>query len=227
MIQPPSLEPPHLVTPTLYLLTNDDAFDLLYQKLEVALATGVVAVLQIRRKKTRAMPNGKAVLYREAKQIVALAKAHKVTIVINDDIELAAKLGVGVHLGQQDGSIVEAKERLLGQLIGRTCHDDIDLVKAAQSEGASYAAMGAIFASTTKPDAQIVPRQQLIEGCQQDIALCVIGGLTVENVTMLAGLPITYIAVVGDIMDLPINAIKARCHQWQQALTQWHAPAVL
>ena len=212
--------------PKLYLLTNDDEFTVLYAKLEAALATGLIALLQIRRKKTLQSANGAAELYNEAAKIVSLAKSHHVPVVINDDIELAEKLGVGVHLGQQDGDIDDAKCHLKPeQTIGRTCHGDVDLVTEAKKEGASYVAMGAIFASNTKPNANVISRQQLIEGCEQGIDICVIGGLSAENITELSGLPIAYVAVVGDIMDLPVQKIAMRCKQWQQALDTWYAPA--
>ena len=210
----------------LYLLTNDDGFELLYAKLEVALGTGMIGLLQIRRKKVLAQEDGQAKLYEEAVKIVALAKKHHVAVVINDDINLAARLGVGVHLGQQDGGVAEAKQQLLpNQIIGRTCHGNVELVKDAKNDGADYAAMGAVFTSTTKPNAATITRQQLIEGGSQEIDICVIGGLTAENIKQLAGLPLTYIAVVGDIMDLPVEKIAKRCQQWQQALTLWNTPA--
>lgn len=213
------------ITPKLYLLTNDDPFELLYQKLETALATGSIALLQVRRKQTLALPNGQSVLYEEASKIAGLAKAYNVAVVINDDIDLAAQLGVGVHLGQEDGKISDAKKRLApNQIIGRTCHGDVSLVKEAKNDGANYAAMGAVFASTTKPNAKTIKRQQLIEGCQQGIDICVIGGLTAENVSDLTDLPITYVAVVGDIMDLPVDKITQRCEQWQQAFSNWKTP---
>ena len=225
MIQPSVSTVSHTI-PKLYLLTNDDEFSLLYQKLEAALATGLIALLQIRRKQILALPDGESVLYKEALQIVNLAKTYNVPVLINDNIALAEKLGIGVHLGQQDGDLSEATQSLApNQIIGRTCHGDITLVKAAKTEGASYAAMGAIFASTTKPNAATILRQQLIEGCQQDIKICVIGGLTAENISELAGLPIAYIAIVGDIMDLPVHQIATRCQQWQQALKRWQTLA--
>lgn len=216
-----------LTVPKLYLLTNDDEFELLYQKLEVALATGLIALLQVRRKQVLALPDGKLRLYEEASKIVDLARAYNVAVVINDDIELAATLGVGVHLGQQDGNIDDAKRQLApNQVIGRTCHGDVDLVEEARNDGATYAAMGAIFASTTKPNANVISRQQLMDGCQQNVGICVIGGLTAENVSVLAGLPITYVAVVGDVMDLPVTQIANRCQQWAQAFSEWKTPAV-
>lgn len=212
--------------PKLYLLTNDDAFALLYRKLETALATGFIALLQIRRKQVLSLPDGEAYLYEEARQITELAKAYNVPVVINDDIKLAAKLGVGVHLGQEDGEVKDAKQSLLSaQIVGRTCHGNVELVKKARDAGASYAAMGAVFASTTKPNADVISRQKLMDGCQQGIALCVIGGLTAENIKELVGIPITYVAVVGDIMDLPEHKIAERCQQWQQALNEWSKPA--
>lgn len=209
--------------PKLYLLTNDDELALLMTKLEIALATGVIQLLQIRRKKVLAAVDGASKLYQEALQIVALANKYKVAVVINDDIELAAKLGVGVHLGQEDGSIDEARKQLAsGQIVGSTCHDNIDLVRKAKNEGASYAAMGAIFSSSTKPNAQPIERSKLILGCQQGIDSCVIGGLSAENINQLQGLPISYVAVVGDIMDLSPDKIASRCQQWQQALDAWN-----
>lgn len=225
MTQPSVSTVSHAI-PKLYLLTNDDEFALLYQKLEAALATGLIALLQIRRKKILALPNGESTLYQEALQIVSLAKTYNVAVVINDDIKLAAKLGVGVHLGQQDGDISVAKQCLAAnQIIGRTCHGDVSLIEKAKTDGASYAAMGAVFASTTKPNANTISRQQLIDGCQQGIELYVIGGLTAENIVELSDLPISYVAVVGDIMDLPVHQIAARCEEWQQALNMWNISA--
>ena len=225
MTQPSVSTVSHAI-PKLYLLTNDDEFALLYQKLEAALATGLIALLQIRRKKILALPNGESLLYQEALQIVSLAKTYNVAVVINDDIKLAAKLGVGVHLGQQDGDISVAKQCLAAnQIIGRTCHGDVSLIEKAKTDGASYAAMGAVFASTTKPNANTISRQQLIDGCQQGIEICVIGGLTAENIVELSALPISYVAVVGDIMDLPVHQIAARCEEWQQALNMWNTSA--
>ena len=212
--------------PKLYLLTNDDEFAVLYAKLEAALATGLIGLLQIRRKQVLAMVDGQQRLYNEAQKIIELATTYHVPVLINDDVQLAAKLGVGVHLGQGDGELQTALQLLAPeQIIGRTCHGDVDLVKEAKKEGASYAAMGAIFASNTKPNANIVSRQKLSDGCQQGIDICVIGGLSAENIVELAGLPIAYVAVVGDIMDLPLAQIAERCQQWQQALDLWQAPA--
>lgn len=213
----------HQTVPKLYLLTNDDEFSLLYKKLELALATGVISLLQIRRKKLLAQKNGRDQLLIECRALIELAQHYQVEVIINDDVALAKQLKVGVHLGQGDGSIVEARACLGDQaMIGRTCHQDANLVHDAKVEGASYAAMGALFSSLTKPEAHIVSHQQLIEGLQQGIKLCVIGGITLEKVTAIQGLPIEYIAIVGDIMNLPESQIVARCEAWRQLLLSWN-----
>ena len=87
----------------LYLITNDDPLQLLLEKLEVALATGHIAILQYRRKKV-----AKADQPDEVEQIQALCETYQVPFVINDDLELAEQFGLGVHLGQSDGEITDA-----------------------------------------------------------------------------------------------------------------------
>ena len=208
--------------PLLYLLTNDDDFEVLYQKLELVLATGVVSLLQIRRKQVLNQVDGRNTLYKESQKIIELAQRYAVTVVMNDDVELAQQLGIGVHLGQDDGSVMQARQALGHQaLIGRTCHQSIELIQAAKHEGASYAAMGAVFTSSTKPEAKVVSQDQLSKGCNQDIDICVIGGITAENVQALKGLDIQYIAVVGDILNYPISQIEQRCQSWQKVLQDW------
>ena len=208
--------------PLLYLLTNDDDFDVLYQKLELVLATGIVSLLQIRRKRVLNQVDGRDTLYKESQKLIGLAQYYAVAVVMNDDVELAQQLGIGVHLGQDDGSVVQARQALGRQaLIGRTCHQSVELVQVARQEGASYAAMGAVFTSSTKPDANVVSLDQLSKGCAEDIDVCAIGGITAENAQALRGLDIKYIAVVGDILNYPVSQIEQRCQSWQKVLQDW------
>lgn len=213
--------------PKLYLLSNDDPFELLYVKLTAALATQSVSWLQLRRKQLLTQPQGYDKLRWQAREIGELCQRYQVALIINDDLPLAnelLKLGLasGVHLGQGDGSVQQARQ-LLGSdaIIGRTCHDQIALVQQAKADGASYAAMGAVFASPTKPNAQTITHQQLVAGCEQGIPICVIGGLTVDNISDLSGLAIASVAVVSDVLDQPLNGVADRCRQWQQALNNW------
>lgn len=212
-------------TPKLYLLTNDDEISTLIDKLERALDTGAVSLLQIRRKATLKQYD-LATVYQEAELLVSLADKYDVDVVMNDDLELASHFCTGVHLGQRDGSVAVARQ-LLGDevVIGRTCHADIALFKQAKKEGASYGAMGTAFASLTKPRAGIVPMPTLQKTAKVDLPLCVIGGIALDNVYQLRdGLgdtPLEYIAVTADIMSHSSETIAAKCRAWQLKLQSW------
>lgn len=212
-------------SPKLYLLTNDDEISTLLDKLDRALDTGVVHVLQIRRKATLKQYD-LATVYREAELLVSLADKYGVDVVMNDDLELASHFCTGLHLGQRDGSVAVARE-ILGDevIIGRTCHADIALFKQAKKERASYGAMGTVFASLTKPKAGLVPMPTLQKTKDLGLPLCVIGGIALDNIYQLrdglAGTPLEYIAVTADIMSHSSDTIAAKCRAWQLKLQNW------
>ncbi|MPX29359.1 thiamine phosphate synthase [Moraxella catarrhalis] len=211
--------------PKLYLLTNDDELTTLLDKLERVFDTGAVSLLQVRRKSTLKLYD-LATVYREAEMIVSLANDYDIKVVMNDNLELASHFGTGLHLGQRDGSVRVARE-ILGDhvVIGRTCHTDIALFKEAKREGATYGAMGTAFASITKPRAKIISKDILKKACEFDFPLCVIGGITLENIHQLRdelnGAPIDYIAVTADIMGHSVDTIADKCLAWQQKLNTW------
>ncbi len=151
----------------LYLITNDDPVELLLAKLEGAMANGGIAVLQYRRKKVAKQDQ----IY-EIEYMKAMCAEYGVLFVINDDLEMAVKYGVGVHLGQDDGSIVEAVARLpKNVLIGRSCNNSLELAEQA-----------IIYATDSKPEAGNIGLETLKLAKEKlNVPLCAIGGLTVEN----------------------------------------------
>ncbi|MFJ7884357.1 thiamine phosphate synthase [Pseudomonas sp. NPDC096917] len=135
---------------------------------------------------------------REAETLKRLCERYKAHLIINDDAELAARLGVGVHLGQTDGPLTPARA-LLGRqaIIGSTCHDRIDLAEQAAKEGATYVAFGRFFTSSTKPGA--VPASlDVIEQARSrlNLPICVIGGITLDNAAPLVERGADLLAVV-------------------------------
>ena len=85
-----------------------------------------------------------------AQELVKICHQHNIPLIINDDIELAllAKAD-GVHLGKDDGDIINAKKRLgSGAFIGVSCYNSIERALIAQSQGASYVAFGRFFPSS-------------------------------------------------------------------------------
>lgn len=122
---------------------------------------------------------------RESTQLLQLCNHYAASLIINDDVQLAKKIGAqGVHLGQGDGDVKQARE-LLGAnaIIGVTCHNSLDLAQKAIEDGASYIAFGRFFSSNTKPDAQGASLDLLIQARRQfpKIKIVAIGGISIEN----------------------------------------------
>lgn len=195
----------------LYLITNDDPLELLLDKLEIALSTGHIAILQYRRKKV-----AKTDQYFEVEQIKVLCEAYHVPFVINDDLDLAVRYGLGVHLGQSDGEISDATQKLpQGVIIGRTCLNSLALAEKAIQDGATYVAFGAIYATSTKPEAGNVGIEVIRQARQQfDVPICAIGGLTVENAQVVIEQGADLYAVISDILGRPVQDIPARIQAW-------------
>ncbi|MEQ1135783.1 thiamine phosphate synthase [Acinetobacter seifertii] len=197
----------------LYLITNDDPIQLLLEKLDAALATRQVAILQYRRKKIEKTDQPD-----EVEQIKILCEKYQVPFVINDDLKLAAQFGLGVHLGQSDGEITDAKSKLPeGVIIGRTCLNSLDLARKAIADGATYVAFGAVYATATKPEAGNVGIEVIKQAAAQyDLPICAIGGLTVENSKPVIEAGADLCAVISDILGRSTAEIPARVQAWAQ-----------
>ncbi|HGU9765937.1 TPA: thiamine phosphate synthase [Acinetobacter baumannii] len=195
----------------LYLITNDDPIQLLLEKLDAALATRQIAILQYRRKKI-----DKAEQPAEVEQIKQLCEKYQIPFVINDDLKLAAQFGLGVHLGQSDGEITDAKSQLPeGVIIGRTCLNSLELAQKAIADGATYVAFGAVYATATKPEAGNVGIEVIKQAAAQyDLPICAIGGLTVENSKPVIEAGADLCAVISDILGRSTAEIPARVQAW-------------
>lgn len=159
---------------------------------EAALEGGV-RLLQYRDKSS-----DQAQRLREAEALKALCERYGTELIINDDAELAARLGVGVHLGQTDGPLTPARA-LLGRnaIIGSTCHAQLDLAAQAAAEGASYVAFGRFFNSVTKPGAPAASLELLAQArAQVKLPIAVIGGITLDNAALLVAHGADLLAVI-------------------------------
>ncbi|HUP90925.1 MAG TPA: thiamine phosphate synthase [Solimonas sp.] len=128
--------------------------------------------------------NGPAQRERLARALLAACRAAGRPLIVNDDVELAARIGAdGVHLGRSDSPLAAARARL-GQaaVIGVTCGDSLARAEAAQAGGASYVAFGRFFASRTKPAAPPAPLALLgAAHARLHLPICAIGGITPAN----------------------------------------------
>lgn len=138
------------------------------------------------------------------RELVKICHRHNVPLLINDDIELAALVGAdGVHLGREDGAVTQARKQLGDEaIIGVSCYNFVEQAIAAQAQGATYAAFGRFFPSSSKPLA--APAQ--IETLRQaklalTIPIVAIGGILPDNGAPLLAAGADLLAVIGGIFD--------------------------
>ncbi|QFY89126.1 thiamine phosphate synthase [Magnetovirga frankeli] len=120
----------------------------------------------------------------EAQALRRLCSERQALLIINDDVELAAKVAAdGVHLGREDGALELARARLgPGAIIGISCYNDLDRAAAAAAAGADYLAFGRFYPSQSKPGASPAGLEVLREARGRfDLPLVAIGGITPEN----------------------------------------------
>jgi len=125
-----------------------------------------------------------------ARSLLAVCRAAAVPLIINDDPDLAARIGAdGVHLGRDDPDPREVRRRLgPGVIIGVSCYNQLQRVLRAKEASADYVAFGRFFSSMTKPLA-VSTTPTLLRQARERLAipLVAIGGITPEN----GALPIT------------------------------------
>lgn len=163
------------------------------QYVEAVLKAGVTCV-QLREKE-----GTQAERIQQAERIKPLCTAFRVPFLINDDVETAKAVDAdGVHVGQDDTSVSEARA-ILGpeKIIGASAHNAEEARRAAE-QGADYLGVGAVFGSTTKENTSSLSRETLKEIRQAvGLPIVAIGGITEENVLQLSGSGADGIAVVS------------------------------
>lgn len=181
----------------LYLISPPDVSGAFPQRLERALSAGPVAAFQFR---VKGLDQHECA--RLATPLQELCKAHDVAFIVNDSIALAKRLKAdGVHLGQGDGDLQEARD-VLGReaQIGVTCHASRHLAMEAGDGGADYVAFGSFFPSTTKTS-EHRPQPDLIEWWSglMEIPCVAIGGITPDNCGPLVAAGADFLAVSGAV----------------------------
>ena len=191
----------------LYLISPLDVAGDFPQRLERALdaAPGVVTAFQFR---VKDIDQHEAA--RLAEPLQAICAARDVAFIVNDSIPLAKRLGAdGVHLGQKDGTVEDAREQLgRDAQIGVTCHASRHLAMEAGEAGADYVAFGAFFPSTTK-QSEHRPEPDLVEWWSGlfEIPCVAIGGITPDNCRPLIEAGADFLAVSGAVWNGDESAV--------------------
>lgn len=210
-VNTPSFQDSHKID-GLYAITPDlvDTGDLLNRTQQAII--GGAKVIQYRNKRAQ-----QSLLIEQAQLLRQLCKDYEIPLIINDHIDLAVDIDAdGVHLGQHDAKIIDAKERLdHTKIIGISCYNRLDLAIRAEQEGASYVAFGAFFPSVTKPDA-IPVTMSLMDQAHKSISIPVvaIGGIRLKNAKSVIEKGCAAIAVCNELFSA--DEIVATAAQFTQ-----------
>ena len=177
----------------LYLISPLDVGGTFADRLARALAAGPVAAFQFR---VKGIDEHEAA--RLAEPLQRICADADCAFIVNDSIALARRLGAdGVHLGQQDGLVTEARERLGREAqIGVTCHASRHLAMQAGEDGADYVAFGAFFPSETKQSDHRADLELLeFWSAVFEVPCVAIGGITPANCAPLVAAGADFLAV--------------------------------
>lgn len=192
----------------LYLITPDETDTARLLARVAPLLGPEVTWLQYRNKAVDA-----AVRHEQARALQSLCAAAGVPLLVNDDAALAQRIGAaGVHLGEDDGDLAAARDRLGPQaIIGASCYDELALARRAVAAGASYVAFGAFFPTTTKATTRRATPALLREAAALGVPRVAIGGITPANGASLVEAGADLLAVVGGVFDAadPWAAVRA------------------
>lgn len=167
----------------------------LYEQVEDALRGGVTCV-QLREKEL-----DEDAFLKEAIEIKELCHKYRVPFFVNDNVKIAIQCGAdGIHVGQEDMA-AGAVRALVGDrmMIGVSVHTVEEAIEAVKN-GADCLGVGAMFSTSTKLDADVLPMQTLSDICHAvDIPVVAIGGLNKNNIARLAGTGVDGVALVSAI----------------------------
>ncbi len=178
--------------------------------LEAALSAGPVAAFQFR---VKGIDQHEAASLAEPLQ--AICVAHDVAFIVNDSVALAKRIKAdGVHLGQGDGDVREARETLGSDAqIGVTCHNSRHLAMEAAEAGADYVAFGAFYPTSTKQVDHVADLETVVKWSTVTEIPCVaIGGISPDNAKPLIDAGADFIAVSSAVWNHPKGpgeAVKA------------------
>ena len=187
----------------LYLIT--DHHDRLLERVESALSGGV-ACLQYRNK-VKDYPG----LVAEGRELKRLCGEQGVPFIVNDDLELAVELGAdGVHLGQEDGNVAEARLALgPDATVGVSTHS-LEEALRAEAEGADYIGFGAMFPTESKEVRHLPGPGALAETRKRiRIPMVAIGGINRDNAATVIDAGADAVAVISAVLSNPEPGLAA------------------
>lgn len=157
----------------------------------------------------------------EARALREVCNDYHVPLIINDDLTLARTVNAdGVHLGGDDATVDEARQKLgRSAIIGVSCYNMLSRAQAAEAAGADYVAFGRFYPSRTKPQA-VTAGMELLRTARAGlhIPIVAIGGITPENGARLIEAGADMLAVVEGVFG--DEDIRNAAHGYTQLFEQ-------
>ena len=142
-------------------------------------------------------------LVQQARQLLQVTRPAGIPLIVNDRVQAALSAGAdGVHLGQDDGLLSEAR-RILGEdaIYGRSTHS-VAQGLAAQKEGFDYIGVGPVFATPTKAGRPAVGLECVRAASSRfDVPFVAIGGIDERNIKEVVEAGAKAVAVVRAVMQ--------------------------
>lgn len=152
----------------------------------------------------RAKGHDPTTIRRIAESLIPLCREAKVPFILNDHPQLAAELDAdGVHIGQDDGSLENARSIVgPGKLIGRSTHS-LDQARAALAEGFDYIGFGPLFPTPTKlgrPGIGVENIAAMEREVGSKIPAFCIGGIKRSNLPEVLAAGARRVVIVSDLL---------------------------
>lgn len=183
---------------TLYLVTDRELMST--QTLEEAVESAIeggCTIVQLREKSASSLE-----FYQNAIKVKAVTDKYKIPLIINDRVDIALAIdAAGIHVGQSDLP-AEVVRRIIGKdkIVGVSVNTAEDAIKAVNT-GADYIGVGALYSTSTKADADVISKEQLLAVRKAvNVPIVGIGGINYKNAGELAAAGIDGIAAVSAII---------------------------
>lgn len=186
----------------------------LYEQVESALKGGATCV-QLREKNL-----DEELFLEEAIKIKSLCKKYGIPFLVNDNVDIAIKCEAdGVHVGQEDTAVSKVRKLVGDKMIIGVSVQNINEALESIKNGADYLGVGAMFSTSTKLDANVIPFENLKSVCNAvNIPVVAIGGIGKNNIMKLAGSGVNGVALVSAIFGA--KNIEEECRELRRLSEQ-------
>lgn len=194
--------------PPLYAILDPEFTTLPLSDLAIQLADAGVRLMQLRAKRWPARRT-----YTQAKELSEILAPRDVTFIVNDRADIAAMTGAaGVHVGQEDLPVGDARHMCPPpRWVGVSTHN-LDQLREADRTSADYIAVGPIFPTGAKDNPDPVVGVEFVRQARQITRkpIVAIGGITAESAAEVFRAGADSVAVIRDLIAAPRPAARAR-----------------